>query len=131
MKAQCKEIRIIDLDVDLTQPSPEAPGFRRLFLKLSEEPPPEWVNMFEQVRRFPPHQIWRKAWVLGAHIVVECVPEELEQCQLNHLKEDVAIVNQRFSECAARKKAEIRQQLQDQAEARRELENLRSRLRFD
>ena len=101
MKAPFEEIRITDLDVDLTQPSDEAPGFRRLYLKLSEEPSPEWVKIFEQERRFPPHQIWRNAWVVGAHIVVECVPEELEHFQLNHLKEDVATVNKKFSECSA------------------------------
>ena len=63
--------------------------------------------------------------------MVECVPEELEQFQLNHLKEDVATVNKRFSECAAAKKSQIRQQLQEQAKARRDLENLRTRLSFD
>jgi hypothetical protein len=131
MKEPFEEIRITDLDVDLTQPSQEAPGFLRLYLKLSQEPPPDWVKIFEQERRFPPHRTWRNAWVVGAHIVIECVPDELEQCQLNHLKEDVATVNRKFSECAATKKAEIRQQLQEHAQARRDLENLRTRLRFD
>ena len=131
MKEPFEEIWITDLDVDLTQPSQEAPGFRRLYLKLSEEPSPEWVKIFEQERRFPPHQIWRKAWVLGAHIVVECVPEELEQSQLNHLKEDVANANKKFWESTATKKAEIQQQLQERAAARMDLENLRTRLRFD
>ena len=131
MKAPFEEIRITDLDVDLTQPSQEAPGFRRLYLKLSKEPSPEWVKIFEQERRFPPHQIWRKAWVLGAHIVVECFPEELEQFQLNHLKEDVATVNRKFSECAATKKAEILQQLREREEVRKQLEELRAKLKFD
>ena len=131
MKAPFEEIRITDLDVDLAQPSQEAPGFRRLCLKLSEEQSPEWVRIFERERRFPSHRIWRNAWVVGAHIVVECVPEELEQFQLNHLKQDVATVNKRVSEAAAAKMAEIRQQLQEQAKARRDLENLRTRLSFD
>jgi hypothetical protein len=131
MKEPFEEIRITDLDVDLTQPSQEAPGFRRLYLKLSQEPSPEWVRIFEQERRFPRQQVWRKAWVLGAHIVVECVPDELEQFQLNHLKEDVATVNRKFSECAAIKKTEILQQLREREVARRDLENLRTRLRFD
>jgi hypothetical protein len=113
MKETFEEIRITDLDVDLTQPSHEAPGFRRLYLKLSAEPPPEWVLMFEQERRFPRHPTWRNAWVVGAHIVVECLPEELQQFQLNHLKEDVANANQKFSEFAAAKNAVISQQLRE------------------
>ena len=112
MREPFEEIRITDLDVDMTQPSQEAPGFR-------------------QERRFPPHRTWRNAWVIGRHIVVECIPEELEQFQLNHLKEDASTVNKKCLECGAARKAEIWQQLQEQAKARRDLENLRTRLRFD
>jgi hypothetical protein len=130
MKEPFEEIRITDLDVDLTQPSQEAPGFRRLYLKLSEEPSPEWVKIFEQERRFPRYPMWRNAWVLGAHLVVECIPQELEQFQLNHLKEDVATVNRKFSECAATKKAEILQQLREGEEVRKQLEELRAKLKF-
>ena len=54
MKELFDQIRITDLDIDLTQTSQEASGFRRLYLKLSREPPPEWVKIFEQERRFPP-----------------------------------------------------------------------------
>ena len=131
MKAPFEEIRIIDLDVDLTQPSQEAPGFRRLYLKLSEEPSPEWVKIFDQERRFPPHQVWRNAWVLGAHIVVECVPEELKQFQLNHLKEDVATANKKFCGWAAEREAENMRQLQQQEAARKQLGELRANLSFD
>jgi hypothetical protein len=111
MEALFEEIRITDLDVDLTQPSQEAPGFLRLYLELSSDPPPEWVKIFEQKRRFQRHSIWRNAWVIGPHIVVECVPEELEQFQLNHLQEDVANTNKMFSESAAKNDAEILQPL--------------------
>ena len=65
MKEPFGEVRITDLEVDLTQPSQEAPGFRRLYLKLSGEPPREWVKIFEQERRFPRHPIWRNAWVVS------------------------------------------------------------------
>jgi len=107
MKEPLEAIRITDLDVDMTQPSQEAPGVQRLYLKLAEAPPPEWIEIFEQERRFPPHQIWRKAWILGAHIVVECIPQELEQFQLNHLKEDVATANRKFSEYDRHEKGPI------------------------
>ena len=131
MKEPFEKLRITDLDVDLTQPSQEAPGFRRLYLKLSEEPPPEWVKIFEQERRFPSHRVWRNAWVVGAHIVVECLPEELEQCQLNHLKEEVAAVNKKFSEWTAERQVENMRLLQEQEAARKQLDKLRTKLRFD
>jgi hypothetical protein len=131
MQELFEQIRITDLDVDLTQPSQEMPGFRRLYLKLSREPPPEWIKIFEQERRFPPHLVWRKAWVIGAHIVVECVPQELEQFQLNHLKEDVATVNKKFSDWTTANDIETLGRLRERAEVRKQLEELRARLQFD
>ncbi|MGO8926245.1 MAG: hypothetical protein ACLQU3_05060 [Limisphaerales bacterium] len=113
MKELFDKIRITDLDIDLTQTSQEASGFRRLYLKLSGEPPPEWVKIFEQERRFPPHPIWRNSWVVGAHIVIDCVPEELEQFGLNHLKEDVANANNKFLESSARNDADDLRQFQE------------------
>ena len=130
MKEPFEEIRITDFDVALTRPSQEAPGFQRLYLKLSQEPPRQWVKIFEQERRFPRHPVWRKAWVVGAHIVVECVPEELEQFQLNHLKEDVANTNTKFLQWAANNNAEILLQLREQAEVRKQMEQLRTKLKF-
>jgi hypothetical protein len=131
MKEPISEIRITDLDVELTQPSQEAPDFRRLYLKLSEEPSPGWVKIFEQERRFPPRRIWRNAWVMGRHIVVECVPAELEQFELNHLKEDVVTVNRKFSEWTASNDADTIRQLHERAKVRTQLEELRGRLKFD
>ena len=131
MKALVEQIRITDLDVELTLPSDEAPGFRRLYLKLSQEPSPEWVRIFERERRFPAHRTWRNAWVVGAHIVIECVPDELEQSQLNHLKQDVAKANKEFSEWTASNDADVRRQLRERAEMRKQLEELRAKLKFD
>ena len=131
MKEPFEEIRITDLDIDLTRPSQEAPGFQRLYLKLSGEPPPEWVRIFEQARRFPARPNWRKAWVVGAHIVIECIPEELEQAHLNHLKEDVANTNKKFLESNARSDAENLRQLDDKEATRKQLMELRGKLKFD
>jgi hypothetical protein len=131
MKELFDKIRITDLDIDLTQTSQEASGFRRLYLKLSGEPPPEWVKIFEQERRFPPHPIWRNSWVVGAHIVIDCVPEELEQFGLNHLKEDVANANNKFLESSARNDADNLRQFQEKEATRKQLEELRAKLKFD
>ena len=131
MKESFEEIRINDLDADLTQPSQEAPGFRRLYLKLSEGPPPEWGKVFEQERRFPSHRIWRNAWVVGAHIVIDCVPEELEQSGLNHLKEDVTNANNELLELSARHDAENLRQFEKEEATRKQLEELRAKLKFD
>ncbi|HEY5911176.1 MAG TPA: hypothetical protein VJA21_11290 [Verrucomicrobiae bacterium] len=131
MKEPFEQIRITDLDVDLTQPSQEGAGFQRLYLKLSAEPPAEWVTLFEQERRFPRHSKWRNAWVVGTHIVIECVPEDLEQFGLNHLKEDAANANNKFVEWIARNDADNLRQFQQEEEARKQLQELRGKLKFD
>jgi len=131
MKESFEKIRITDLDADMTQSSQEGPGFQHLYLKLSGEPPAEWVRLFEQERRFPRHPKWRNAWVEGAHIVIDCVPEELEQFGLNHLKEDVANANDKFLESIARNDADNLRQLQEKQAARKRLAELRVKLKFD
>ena len=100
-------------------------------LKLSGEPPPEWVKIFEEKRRFARHPVWRSAWVIGAHIVIDCSPEELEQSGLNHLKEDVTVANSEFLESSARREADNLRQFETQEAARKQLEELRAKLKFD
>ena len=75
--------------------------------------------------------MWRNSWVEGAHIVIDCIPEELKSFHLNHLKEDVASANKKFLEWAAKNNAEILRQLQEAAAARKQLEELRAQLKFD
>jgi hypothetical protein len=131
MKESFEPIRITDLDIDLTQTSQEASGLRRLYLKLSGEPPPEWVKIFEKKRRFPRDPVWRNAWVVGAHIVIDCVPEELERSGLNHLKEDVTNANNEFLESSARHEADNLRQFEKEEATRKRLEELRAKLKFD
>ena len=131
MNEPSEGIRITDLDVEVSQPSSEGPGFRRLYLKLSDHPSPEWVKIFEELRRFPTARTWRSAWVVGDHIVIECIPAELEQAHLNHLKEDVAKANSTFWECEASKRAERLSQLRERVEVRKQLVGLRALLKFD
>jgi hypothetical protein len=131
MKELFEQIRISDLDTDLSQMFQGESGFQRLYLKLSGEPPPEWVKTFERKRRFPRHPIWRNAWVVGAHIVIDCSPEELEQFGLNHLKEDVADANSEFLESSARHEADNLRQFERKEATRKQLEELRAKLKFD
>jgi len=92
------DIRIVDLDVELTRPSTKASGLRHMFLRLSNDPPLEWIEFFNAERRFPRHSMWRHAWIEGQHIVVDCVPEEIERHHLPYLKEEVSTANDKYRE---------------------------------
>ncbi|MEI9999584.1 MAG: hypothetical protein WDO13_10675 [Verrucomicrobiota bacterium] len=78
MDADFADIRIVSFEDELTVVSPTDPKLRYLYLKLSATPPPGWVKHFAQSRKVARHPRWRNAWIDRKFIVVECVPEELE-----------------------------------------------------
>jgi hypothetical protein len=117
------EIRIVDLEVERTEQSPTASGLRLMHLSLSANPPDEWTQIFDQERGFARHTMWREARIEGRHIVVDCLPEELEQYHLRDLKQDVATTNGKYREWLVRRD-EIAAREAEQKKA--ELERLRS-----
>jgi hypothetical protein len=124
-------IKIVDLHVNATQPSDAASGLRHMYLRLSARPPSEWQEFFDQQRQFPRHNMWREAWIEGNSIVVDCVPEEIEQYHLRDLKEDVANTNKNYRDYLARIAREREQQKQADQEEKSRLEDLKGRLKFD
>jgi len=131
MSTAFREIKIVDLDVDMTGPSEMAPGLRLVHFTLSGVPPSEWVHLFEEERRSPRHSMWRRAWVEGKHIVIDCVPTEIESYHLNDLKTDVENCNKKYIAWQSRAQAEIANRSDEQQQERQKLEELRSKLKFD
>jgi len=125
------DIAIIGLDVDATKPSQVASGLRHMYLQLSAQPPSEWQQLFDQERRFPRHSMWREAWVEGRHIVVDCVPEEIEQYHLRDLKEDVAKTNEKYRDYLGKVARAQKQQQEAEQKEKSRLDDLKSRLKFD
>lgn len=131
MSKPFKEIRITSLADHKTQRSQKASGLRLVHLTRSGEPPGEWVQLFEEARRFPRHSMWRGAWIEGSDIVIECVPEEIEQHHLKDLKEDVATANQQFVQRAARVDAQNAKRQEEERKERERLAGLKSKLKFN
>jgi hypothetical protein len=131
MSTKFGEIRITGLAAEKTQQSHKAAGLRLMHLTLSLRPSAEWVECFNEARRFPRHGMWRHAWIEGADIVVECVPEEIEQYHLKDLKEDVVTANQKYLEWEARVEAQAARSRDEQEKERLRLEAVKSKLKFD
>jgi hypothetical protein len=129
--ANFQDIKIVDLDTELTEPSQSGASLlRHMHLRLSETPSREWTEIFENERQFPRSSMWRDAWINGQHIVIDCVPEEIEQYHLRYLKEDVATTNKKYREYLERvRQAQEREQNQ-QAHERQQLDALKGRLDF-
>lgn len=126
MNKPFSDIRIIGLEADRTKRSPSAPGFRLMYLSLSEAPPHRWCQIFDAERQFPRQSVWRRAWIEGTSIVVDCAPEELEQYHMEDLSQDVANTNTKFRNFLAN---EVRS-----AEAVRQaeqIEQMRNRVNLD
>lgn len=120
------DIRIISLDADRTKRSPSAPGFRLMHLSLSDTPPHRWCQIFDAERQFAQQSLWRRAWIEGASIVVDCVPEELEQYHLEHLSQDVANSNTKFRNFLAQEA-----RIAEAARQAEQIEQIRNRVNFD
>ena len=126
-----KDIIIVGLDVDKTQPSDKASGLRHMFLRLSERPGNDWVKIFEGERSFARQSMWRDAWIEGNYIVVDCVPEEIEKYHLKDLKEDVSNSNTKYKEYLTQVQVEEGRRVERDMEERDRLNKIKGDLDFD
>jgi len=111
--ADFKDIKVVGLNVEATQPSGRGGALREMHLQLSDTPPGPWSEIFRNEHQLPRHSMWREAWISGDHIIVDCVPEELKGDHLPYLKEDVANTNQKYRQYLTK----VAQQEQRQREA--------------
>ncbi|OBU85965.1 hypothetical protein MY55_12880 [Chromobacterium subtsugae] len=103
-----------------------------LYLQLNLAPPNEWKDYFQESRRVPRAQRWRKAWIEGDTLVVYCQPEELQQ-EIETLKHDIAAANQQYRQLRQLRAARNRLQEQLEQEEARErvlIRQLAQQLRF-
>jgi len=130
MSTDFADLTIIGLDTERTRPSSRASGLRHMYLTLSASPSRAWSQLFDQERQFPRHNMWRRAWIEGNAIVVDCVPEEIALYHLNDLKQDVAEANQKYRQYLGQSEAEQRRAVEVRAQEQKRLEDLKGRLDF-
>jgi hypothetical protein len=126
-----EDIRITGIDIHQCSPAPENPRLQRISLTLSELPPSEWQTIFTQACGVARQTLWRAARIEGAYILIDCVPEELEQQHLDSLKEDVKSTNKKFGLLMAQRQEEATRQLQVEQTARKRLQDVQNMLQFD
>lgn len=126
-----EDIRVVNLDEQLTRQSPTASGLRHMHLRLSVRPSHGWAEIFIAERQFPRHSMWRDVWISGSHVVIDCVPEEIEKYHLRDIKEDVANTNTKYR--AQLQRAELARGRQDEAARveKERIQNVKKKLNFD
>lgn len=128
---QILDIRIVGVVKDRTRQDPQFAGLQDYYFQLSENPPVGWSDFFDQAREFPSHTMWRKAWVEGDCVAVNCALDELEKYHVRDLKRDVATANKNYMQAKA--DAERQRQLENERKEkiRRERDNVLDQLDFD
>lgn len=123
-----EEIRILCLDHDRCRRSETAPFMYTMYLELSGNPTTEWQQIFYQERRVPRHENWRRAWIEHNYIILDCVPEEIEQFHLEELKRDLETTNKKYGAWLDLKRKETRDRARARMEEQARLEALSERL---
>jgi hypothetical protein len=128
-------MEFVDLKItglsDTVERSDSGSAMRMMHLILSGTPTSEWVTLFENERAFPRHTMWRRAYITGSHIVVDCVPEEIEKYHLKDLKDDVANTNAKYRTWLNKVEAQERAQQAQAAAEKKRVDDLKGRLKFD
>jgi hypothetical protein len=92
-----EDVQISGIDKDKVYNPDETKQLYNVYFSLSVTPPSEWVQIFEEERRFPRHGRWRHVWIEGRDIVVHCPLDEVK-LHSRDIKQDVANSNQKYRE---------------------------------
>lgn len=126
-----EDIRLTGLDESKTyKPNPEKLLYD-IYLNLSSRPSMDWRDIFMAERSFPRHSMWRKAWIEGSYIVINCVPEELEKYHLNDLKQDVANSNAKYRKYLYEVIQKEKEEIEKKNYERNKFKDIKTRLKFD
>lgn len=126
-----EDIRIVGLDEERTRNPDPSYDLYDMYLELSSTAPVPWAKLFAKEWSFPRHTLWREAEVSGGYVVIHCVPDELEEKHLPHLKEAVQKVNEKYREYVAMQEASERRRAEAERKERERIASIGDSLDFD
>lgn len=129
--AEFEDIRIAGFDKeDVSQGSTSA-----LFdvpLRLSQEAPRVWCEIFGQVWASVLYTMKRHARATSRAIVIEDTGlDEVDKYHIKHLNEAVASTNERYRDYLKRKETDTKREHEERAHTQAEIDDLEKRLKFD
>ena len=125
-----EDIKILEIDDSKSYKPDPMKSLYNIYMKLSASPPLEWQQIFEAERRFPRHTMWRNAWIEGDHIVIHCVPDELEKYHAKDLMEDVDNSNSKYRKYLMEEAQREAKKVEQEISERNKLKELKQRIRF-
>lgn len=125
-----EDIKIIGVDKNKSyRPDPKKLLYN-VYFKLSAEPPLEWVQIFEEERRFPRHTMWRRAWIEGQYIIVHCCLDEITKIHFKDIKQDVINTNQKYREYLHKQVLELERKRKREEKEQKEIDKVLDGLDF-
>lgn len=131
-KIEFTDIKIIGADSELTNvPDASRPMMYDVYLKLSGDPPHEWVQAFDQSRQHRLYMKKRRARIEGEYLVIHSPLDEIEKYHKPELVAVTVQLNQDYRQHAARMAVRQKQIAEEQAAADQKKKNTLGAIKFD
>lgn len=131
MTFEFTEIKITGLDEGASGPrEPGSPMFR-MHLTLSASAPTAWSQYFNDRWHGHFYMMKRRAEAYGSFIIIECVPDELQNDHLSELKKIVAETNSAYGAYCEKQQHERGRVAAQEAADKARVADLKGRLKFD
>ncbi len=102
-----------------------------IYLNLSDFPAHAWTLIFDDHWKRETYHMKRAAWIEDNFIILHCIPEEVGEYHLEHLKSVVEKTNQEFANYVSeRRRADAKRKEVEVKETER-LNALKDKLKFD
>lgn len=125
-----EDLQILGIDKNRIYNPDETKQIYNVYFLLSGTPPSDWVQIFEEERRFPRHARWRRAWIEGKGLIVHCPLDEV-RLHSDDIKQDVASSNQKYREYLHRLALQKEKERKRKDEERKKIDDAISGIDFD
>ena len=131
MERPFQDIRMTGIDMDKSYDASARDGTHRIYLILSDVPPPIWRDIFHHQRRTPLYTNARDAIIEDGFMIVTCTPEALEKEHLRFIQEEVRTTNKKYMLFLVQQDKRATGFQQTEQELKKRLQVVYPRLEFD
>lgn len=129
--AEFESIRLSGFDKTKVTPG-STPALWNVPIRLSDQPPTEWAEIFGGVWRTKRYALLRRAHVQGDSIVIQdCGLDEVAEHHLPRLKEAVTETNDQYLENLKKSGSKEERKRETENQHQTELDELEQKLKFD
>lgn len=118
------DIEILEIDTQLSKRRSDHEALFDIALRLSVPPPSEWNEIFNNLWAQEFYMMKRDAHVAGGHVVISCVPTELQAEHLPRLRSIARTSNETYRQILSNRERTQNEKAQAKADDHKILEEL-------